>query len=205
MNTVPTLPYSMTRPHVLVQLPEGALLPNERTMMMSWQANCLRLQVSATAEHVTPIRHAARRHVLDVFASNPRSPGKKLAEFAHTIELLVSELSTNAVRYKREADALMTIELSSSMGALAPWSHRPGARPRRAAIKVSVEDDNPVPPPPAPISPVDFDEENGRGLLLLYAYSIYADAVPTKFGGKRIRALILAPTALLDQERAGQA
>lgn len=206
MNAVPTLSYSTSRPYVLVPLPEGALLPDERTMMMAWQANCLRLQVPATASHVAPVRHAVRRHVLDVFAGDPRRrPGEQLVEFAHTIELLVSELATNAVRYKREPDAFMTIELSSSKGALSPWARRSGARPTPAAVKVSVEDDNPEPPPPAPISPVDFEEENGRGLLLLYAHSICADAVLTKAGGKRIRALVRVPSAVLTQERAGLA
>jgi hypothetical protein len=206
MNAVPTLSPSTSRPYVLVPLPAGALLPDERAMMMAWQANCLRLQVPATASHVAPVRHAARHHVLHVFAGDPRRrPGKHLVAFAQMIELLVSELATNAVRYKREPDASMTVELSSSLGSLSPWAHRSGARPRPAAVKVSVEDDNPEPPPPAPVSPVDFDGENGRGLLLLYAHSIYADAVFTKAGGKRIRALVRVPTAELIQERAGLA
>lgn len=204
MTVVSATPHSATRPRVLVPLPNGALLPDERTAMMAWQRNCLRLQVPATASSVRRVRHAAKRHVLDVFAADPLSPGEQIADFADTIELLVSELVTNAVRYKRAPDALVTLELSPSTGALAPCARRPGLRPTPAAVKLSVEDDNPEPPPPAPTAPVGCEDENGRGLMLLYAHSIYADAVPAKAGRKRVRALVLVPAAALAEEQASQ-
>jgi anti-sigma regulatory factor (Ser/Thr protein kinase) len=194
----------VARPRVLMPLPNGALLPDERAAMMAWQRNCLRLQVPAMAANVRRVRHAAERHVLDVFAADPLSPGPQIADFAYTIELLVSELVTNAVRYKRAPDGLITLELSSSTEELPSWARRPGMRPTPAAVKLSVEDDNPKPPPSAPSAPMGYEDENGRGLMLLYAHSIYADAVPAKAGRKRVRALVLVPTAALAQEKARQ-
>jgi hypothetical protein len=201
MTVMAVAPYSATRPRILVPLASGSLLPEERTAMMLWQRNCLRLQVPAIAPNVQRVRHIARRHVLDVFAAKPASPGMRIADFADVIELLVSELVTNAVRYKIGIDGLVTVELSSSTGALS-GAGRPGLRPTPAAVKLSVDDDNPKPPPPAPSDPVDFDQENGRGLLLLYAHSDYADAIPTRAGGKRVRALVRVPPKALAQEQA---
>lgn len=205
MTVMSPAPYCAARPRILVPLASGALLPEERTAMMLWQRNCLRLQVPAIASNVQRVRHSARRHVLDVFAAKPASPGKQIADFADVIELLVSELVTNAVRYKIDEDGLVTVELSSCTGAALSGAGTPGRRPTPAAVKVSVEDDNPEPPPPAPSEPVGFDQENGRGLLLLYAHSDYADAVPTRVGGKRLRALVRVPPSALAQEQAMRA
>ena len=101
-----------------------------------------------------------------------------LKEFSERVELLVSELATNAVKASQSPDWIFPIRL---------WLRSDGAR-----VMILVWDINPQPP-----TRVEADEEaeSGRGLLLVETLSEKSDWYPhEEFGGKVVWSLIGAGT-----------
>jgi len=101
-----------------------------------------------------------------------------LKEFSERVELLVSELATNAVKASQSPDWIFPIRL---------WLRSDGAR-----VMILVWDINPQPP-----TRVEADEEaeSGRGLLLVETLSEKFDWYPhEEFGGKVVWSLIGAET-----------
>ena len=101
-----------------------------------------------------------------------------LKEFSERVELLVSELATNAVKASQSPDWIFPIRL---------WLRSDGAR-----VMILVWDINPQPP-----TRVEADEEaeSGRGLLLVETLSEKSDWYPHKeLGGKVVWSLIGAET-----------
>jgi anti-sigma regulatory factor (Ser/Thr protein kinase) len=98
-----------------------------------------------------------------------------LAEFSESTELLVAELTTNAVQISRAAMQDDPIRLWLVSG--------------KAQVVVLVWDASPLPPVPMDVSD---DAENGRGLLLVQAVSArWGWHFPPDVGGKVVWALTL--------------
>ena len=197
-TTLVTTPRSSMRQHILVPRKSGLLSAYERAAMMQRLPNCLRLEVEALPESVRRVRHAARGHVLEVFAADTQSPSDEIKEWSGDIEVVTSELITNAVRYKLDPGPIV-VELAASFEGRFPrtgWMKL--CRPL-AAVKISVEDDNPKLPEIATLSSY---AESGRGLVILDRQTAYADVVPTESGGKRVRAIVCAPIPVLAELRA---
>lgn len=101
-----------------------------------------------------------------------------LKEFSECVELLVSELATNAVKASQSPDWIFPIRL---------WLRSDGAR-----VMILVWDINPQPP-----TRVEADEEaeSGRGILLVETLSEKFDWYPhEELGGKVVWSLIGAET-----------
>jgi len=100
----------------------------------------LSLRVAATVEAVPKARHALRRVLAE------RVPGAP----ADTLELLLSELVTNAVQHSATGRSVAVAILR-----------------RENSIRIAVIDNEAAPPAPGEV--VDLLDEHGRGLLLVEA------------------------------------
>jgi anti-sigma regulatory factor (Ser/Thr protein kinase) len=101
-----------------------------------------------------------------------------LKEFSERVELLVSELATNAVKASQSPDWIFPIRL---------WLRSDGAR-----VMILVWDINPQPPKRVE---ADAEAESGRGLLLVETLSEKSDWYPhAELGGKVVWCLIAAET-----------
>lgn len=98
----------------------------------------------------------------------------KQSELSETVELLVSELVTNAIKANRAMEHLLPVRF---------WLLSDNAR-----VMIVVWDANPQ--PPIRVDPTD-EAESGRGLLLVEALSKQWDwNVPSELGGKAVWALV---------------
>lgn len=102
----------------------------------------LSLRVAATVEAVPKARHALRRVLAE---RAPEAP-------VDTLELLLSELVTNAVQYSATGRSVAVAVLR-----------------RENSIRIAVIDNESAPPEPG--DAVDLLDEHGRGLFLVEAMS----------------------------------
>ncbi|MGW5096588.1 ATP-binding protein [Streptomyces nodosus] len=118
------------------------------------EAHQLALSLPAMPAAASEARHQA----VDAIAGWDAGLG---TEVVHTVELLVSELVTNAVQYTGTESVSLVVCLDE------------------AALRIEVCDTSPVLPQPAL---PDADSEGGRGLFLIAALADRYHAEPTETG-----------------------
>lgn len=150
-----TKPMSTAKPSIPASIPAQATGPDHPTAPRAAASAVLfRLHLPASVDAVPHTRHALRRSVRAEIAAEPLD----------TIELLVSELVTNAVQYSPRSTTV-TVELLR------------GER----TLRILVTDAGaPLPRPRRPARAVD---EHGRGLLLVEALAQSWGCCPVP-GGK---------------------
>lgn len=126
-----------------------------------------------TAERARPVdRSRTAKYGFPLKGSAPRRARRHTVEFARrhdldaaveTAELLVSELMTNALEASTEAAPCL---LDDGAAVAAPLELRLAAEHRR--LRIEVRDHNPSPPV---VNRPTFEEERGRGLLLVDTFS----------------------------------
>lgn len=146
-----------------------ALLPSpEQTTPPEWPAYTL-LELGALPESV-PCARTHARAMLTIW---------DLPELIDSVELLVAELTSNAVKYSRELSDPVRPPIRLRLS-------RDGER-----VLVEVWDASLLPPIPAP---ADFLAESGRGLHLVAAVSDKWGHHPAADGGKVVWAEVGQPT-----------
>ncbi|MFJ8506956.1 ATP-binding protein [Streptomyces avermitilis] len=128
-------------------------------------AHQLTLSVPTTPTAVTAVRHQAMDAITGWKA-------ELNDELMHTVELVISELVTNAVRHAGTGKVSLSVQLV------------------QAGLRIEVDDSNPVLPQ---LCLPDEYAENGRGLFLVAALADRYGAEPTPTG-KRCWAEIALPT-----------
>ncbi|WP_162688773.1 MULTISPECIES: ATP-binding protein [unclassified Streptomyces] len=118
-----------------------------------------RFDLPATASQVAPARHRVRQQ-LDTW-------GQPLDEATTTtVELIVSELVTNAIVHAQGSRIGLALQIAS--------------RPGRRRLRVEVSDGGHHLPGRA--RPATDDVESGRGLALVEALSVRSGAIPEAHG-----------------------
>jgi len=98
-----------------------------------------------------------------------------LTHLSESVELLISELITNAIKASQSAERILPVRLSLSSD--------------NQRVLIQVWDANPQ--PPVRVDAND-DAESGRGLLLVETLSEHWDwYVPQDMGGKVVRSLVI--------------
>lgn len=142
-----------------------------------------RLQNDLTLAALPAAARWARSHARDVLAD------WGLAMVTETVELLVSELVTNAVRATGTADADLAMEQDFGRH-LQPVPPETEQRVRmrlsyaRVRLRIEVWDGDENPPVPGVTGIADAEAEGGRGLMLVESLSLDWGWFPSQRGGK---------------------